>query len=235
MCFIGQTSPSYQVWHQRSTALHEAAQRAFIVPKLRRTLSSNQNLLDRTCNLDMSSFVSRIRRSITLADLVTPLKDDLFPSQKDNVFSFQLASPDFVRLTADTLLICEICGDKHNAKFAIEASHKLGIIDPATGGPCTSKIDRSMLAAMPTISARKQRQIVCLLFFWEEEIVRWQLLVEQEEEIKERIGTTYMSDRDSLEAAHVLEALDAKKRSLPSARDESGRLLREEQEEEALP
>jgi hypothetical protein len=193
-----------------------------------------RNIASRTYNLPhiMSSLVSRIKRSITLADLVTPLKDDLFPSQKDAIFCLQLTSPEFARLTAETLLISSICDDAHNARIAIEASHKLGIIDPATGRPCTSKIDRKMLASMPTISARKQRQIVCLLFFWEEEIVRWELLVEQEEEIKERIGgTTCMSDRDRLEAAHVLEELDAKKRSLPSARDQSGRLLREEQEE----
>ena len=40
-CFIGQTFPSYQVWHRRSTALHETSHRAVIVLKLRRTLSSN--------------------------------------------------------------------------------------------------------------------------------------------------------------------------------------------------
>jgi hypothetical protein len=144
-----------------------------------------RNIASRTYNLPhiMSSLVSRIKRSITLADLVTPLKDDLFPSQKDAIFCLQLTSPEFARLTSETLLISSICDDAHNARIAIEASHKLGIIDPATGRPCTSKIDRKMLASMPTISARKQRQIVCLLFFWEEEIVRWELLVEQEEEI----------------------------------------------------
>jgi hypothetical protein len=179
----------------------------------------------------MSSLFSRIRRSITLADLVTPLKDDLFPSQKDNVFSFQLASPDFVRLTEDTLLICEICSDLHNAKIAIEASHKLGIIDPVTGRPDTSKIDSNMLASMPAISVRKQRQIVCLLFFWEEEVIRWELLIDQKREIKERIGITRISDCDRLKAGRVLEVLDAKKRSLPSARDQSGKLLLEIQGE----
>lgn len=37
---------------------------------------------------------------------------------------------------------------------------------------------------MASISIHRQRKLVALLFFWEEELTRWRLLDEEEEEIK---------------------------------------------------
>lgn len=70
---------------------------------------------------------------------------------------------------------------------------------------------------MPLISVGKQKELVMLLFFWEEEIVRWNLLSVEEMELRERFEAGEGDVREEL------EALGARMRLRPSLRDQSGR------------
>ncbi|KAK4495896.1 hypothetical protein PRZ48_013164 [Zasmidium cellare] len=160
--------------------------------------------------------------------------DDLLPQTKDHVFSWQLDATDFSRIDQDTILRAGISPNKTYAAKIFSASQKLGIIDPMTGLPDTSKIDRNLVKAMPNISVQKQRELVMLLFFWEEEITRWRLLESEEAEIKGRLEEEgQWREGARMELEHALRVVQAKKRVLPSLRDQSGRVI--EDGEERLP
>lgn len=153
-----------------------------------------------------------------------PRLDDLLPSTKDTIFTWQLSSQTFTSIDADTILRAGICPSKPLAEKILKTCHKLGIIDSETGHPNTRKIDRGMVSSMPRICVQKQRELVMLLFFWEEESTRWRLLSAEEEELQGREGDGVRME---------LEVVRAKKRVLPSLRDQSGRVL--EGEGERLP
>lgn len=77
---------------------------------------------------------------------------------------------------------------------------------------------------MATISERKQRELVLLLFFMEEEIVRWRLLGREEEEIRERLQDRTLEGEVREELEQFLAMVRDRKVVLPSFRDESGRM-----------
>ena len=66
-----------------------------------------------------------------------------------------------------------------------QKAHVIG----ATGLPDTARIDASLVSKIAVISVPKQRELVNMLFFWEEEITRLRLLDTEEEEIKAAIGS----------------------------------------------
>lgn len=90
-----------------------------------------------------------------------------------------------------------------------------------------------MVKAMPNISVQKQKELVMLLFFWEEEITRWRLLSSEEEELQGRLREGGISHGFRMELEHTLRMVQAKKRILPSLRDQSGRVI--ETGDERLP
>lgn len=68
------------------------------------------------------------------------------------------------------------------------------------------------------ISVPKQRELVNMLFFWEEELTRWRLLDEEAADIKGAI-TAGVNDSGLEEKLAVVEA---KKKVVPSMRKEDG-------------
>lgn len=68
------------------------------------------------------------------------------------------------------------------------------------------------------ISVPKQRELVNMLFFWEEELTRWKLLDEEAFEIKEAIN----GEEDAAGLVERLAVVEAKKKVLPSLRREDG-------------
>lgn len=108
----------------------------------------------------------------------------------------------------------------------LNACHKAGVIDAATGHPNTARIDRHLVSKIAIITVFKQRQLVNMLFFWEEELTRWRLLDEEQHEAK----TALERDPENTQASEALRVVAAKRRVLPSDRDEQGK-----GREEALP
>lgn len=152
------------------------------------------------------------------------IDDDLPSHLKDDIFRLHLGSTDFARLDAHTLITADIC-TKTYAEKVLKACHSTGIINPETGHPVTEKINRTIVKEMPVISVTKQRMLVMLLFFWEEELIRWRFLSEEEREVRERIGEVGGSEGYRVELEYALRMVLAKKRVLPSRRDRSGVVL----------
>jgi hypothetical protein len=71
------------------------------------------------------------------------------------------------------------------------------------------------------ISVPSQRKLVNLLFFWEEELMRWRLLGEEEEEIRTAMGSGKGVD-DSADLEMALKGVEARRKMLPSMRKEDG-------------
>ncbi|KAH0551249.1 hypothetical protein GP486_007453, partial [Trichoglossum hirsutum] len=87
-----------------------------------------------------------------------------------------------------------------------------------TGAIDTTKITRRFAHQVAIISLPKLRDLVDLLFFWEEEVVRLRFLKDEEAEIREAMLALGEDDVD-LKAA--LMVVQAKIRMLPSLRDGS--------------
>jgi hypothetical protein len=154
-----------------------------------------------------------------------PRREDLDCRVKDEVFLHHLDGPDFERLDEQSLLVAQIVHGRKPAKRLLDACHWLGMIDPDSGRPSTHRIDRSMIKEMPAVSADKQRDLVMLLFFWEDEITRWRMLSREERDLKQQLTEEMVSEESKKSLRHSLLLVQARKRVLPSLREDSGRGL----------
>ena len=170
---------------------------------------------------------------------VGPQTENLTNIERDLLFTWQIGGDDFEGLTAESLQQAGICGgatqggvhsgalgvlnDNHLATRVLHACHKAGIINPTTGHPDTSKIDKTLANKIVLISRPKLKKLVEMLFFWEEEIVRWRLLTQEEDELAERLALGSILDvSEKTYCEETLRVIRAKKQVRPSMRDESG-------------
>jgi hypothetical protein len=79
-----------------------------------------------------------------------------------------------------------------------------------------------MLKAMPSLAITRQRELVMLLFFWEEEIARWTSFSSQEDEIEQRLKERELGEGLKAELRCLLGAAKANRRVVPSLRDTYG-------------
>lgn len=80
---------------------------------------------------------------------------------------------------------------------------------------------------MATIPIHRQRKLVCMLFFWEEELMRWKLLDEEQKEIQglldEVTGRSGRENRSPEEELRIaLGRVRTKMILAPSARRDDG-------------
>jgi hypothetical protein len=101
----------------------------------------------------------------------------------------------------------------------------MGVIDASTGRPDTTKIDRSFVSKIGIIPVPKQRELVDMLFFWEEELTRWRLLDEEEVDVEGALTARSDSPQNSeAELQERLRVIEAKRRVVPSLRRADGSL-----------
>jgi adenylate kinase family enzyme len=75
------------------------------------------------------------------------------------------------------------------------------------------------------IPVPKQRELVNMLFWWEEELTRWRLLDEEEAEIVKAISARDNGAQDGeAELQERLRVIEAKQRVVPSLRRADGSL-----------
>jgi len=65
---------------------------------------------------------------------------------------------------------------------------KEGLITTDPPGVDTKKIGKEFTNKFATIPVYAQKRLICLLFAWEEELMRWRLLEEEEAEIEVVLG-----------------------------------------------
>lgn len=183
-------------------------------------------------------FSSIIRQLLTLEFCV---RQDLTVPTRDMVFHHQLYGANFESLEPDTLLAAKVVGKplclcplviapdettetKQYANSCFKSCQKLGIIRE-DGKPDTTKIGSDLVNKIAIISTPKCRELVNLLFFWEEESTRWRLLCNEERELERTVQDGDTSEDERIHLYEALKIVAARKRILPSLRDESGELL----------
>jgi hypothetical protein len=92
-------------------------------------------------------------------------------------------------------------------------------------GQIPPKIDRNFVNKISIISVPKQRELVDMLFWWEEELTRWRLLDEEQAEIEGLMSAASEgSQHDEAELQERMRVIEAKRRVLPSLRRSDGSL-----------
>jgi hypothetical protein len=166
---------------------------------------------------------------------------DLTPSQADNLIRWQLSTSAPPYLTEEAFFVAALTDSKtisrkihcalvkHNlvapapaTARSSQASHASARPPPSFAQPVppvhTARIGRDLVAQLAFISVHAQRKLVGLLFFWEEECMRWKLLEQEEAEILNAMGQE-RTDNDDLDVA--LRAVEMKRALLPSLRGEA--------------
>lgn len=140
---------------------------------------------------------------------------------KDRMFACQLQGRELAPLDTTTLMTIGITQSKDRASKIIASCKRRGIIT-AAGRPDTRCINGDIMAAMPTISVPQVKQLVRLLFFWEEEFVRWDMLHREQEQLRALLAATELDDATRMELEDALQVLKARQGVLPSQRDAGG-------------
>jgi hypothetical protein len=155
---------------------------------------------------------------------------DLSPAQADQLLTYQCASKYPRHLSRKAFFIAGITSSdsfsqkvhkalvKHKIILPVpEASSSPGQAATETLTVNTGGVTKNFASQMAMISVHAQRKLVGLLFFWEEECMRWKLLDQEEREVVDALKVN--EGNQDLECA--LEAVRMKMKMLPSRRGEA--------------
>jgi hypothetical protein len=152
---------------------------------------------------------------------------DLTPEQADNLVRYQLAMKHPRYLDEKAFFISGITGAESISKKVHKGLIKANLILPTPKGDSTAEDDKmpvntngvtpKFASQMAVISVHAQRKLVGLLFFWEEECTRWNLLDAEEKEI---LGALETNDGNR-DLSVALAAVEMKRKLLPSQRGEA--------------
>ncbi|KIW92086.1 uncharacterized protein Z519_07070 [Cladophialophora bantiana CBS 173.52] len=152
------------------------------------------------------------------ADLTTDEKDTLWTHQ---VTRAEAAQRWPMTLDAGSALKAGITpNDKISARIHKELV-KNGVIDPcAPLGIDTTRITPKFAHQLAFISVAAQRKVVGMLFFWEEEAIRWRLLEQEQAEIETAMGVVEggVTEETKKELQVRLESVRMRKAMKPSQR-----------------
>jgi hypothetical protein len=154
---------------------------------------------------------------------------DLTPGQADQLLTYQLGTAHPRYLSESAFFIGGITGSKSLSKKVHQALRKHKIVLPApeagsnkgqaateTMTVNTAGVTKEFASQMAMISVHAQRKLVGLLFFWEEECMRWKLLDQEEREILDALK----QNEGNADLDCALEAVRMKMKLLPSKRGE---------------
>lgn len=154
---------------------------------------------------------------------------DLTPQQADQLLAFQLASPYPRYLGERSFFIAGVVGADSISKKVHTALVKNKMVLPVPEASSSSgqqletltvntgAITDAFASQLAVISVHAQRKVVGMLFFWEEECMRWKLLDEEEKEILAAQEANGGND----DLAVALASVRMKMKLLPSQRGES--------------
>ncbi|EXJ74244.1 uncharacterized protein A1O5_02540 [Cladophialophora psammophila CBS 110553] len=152
------------------------------------------------------------------ADLTMDEKDTLWTHQVTRAEAAQ-RSP--MTLDAGSALMAGITpNNKISARIHKELV-KNGIIDPSAPlGIDTTRITPKFAHQLAFISVAAQRKVVGMLFFWEEEAIRWRLLEQEQAEIETAMGVVEggVTEETKKELQVRLQSVRMRKAMSPSQR-----------------
>lgn len=124
----------------------------------------------------------------TIPNFANSSNPELSTSELDTLFDFQTACARPKQLTPTSLYVAKISTHESVcAKIHVKLI-KEGLLTLDPPGVDTKKIDKGFANQFALIPVYAQKKLVCLLFAWEEELMRWRLLEEEEAEINVVLG-----------------------------------------------
>jgi hypothetical protein len=154
---------------------------------------------------------------------------DLSPAQADQLLTHQLATSHPRYLSEKAFFVAGITDSESTSKSVYKALVKHGIIlaapeESSSSGQApgeqitvnTAGVGKGFASQLAIISVHAQRKVVGLLFFWEEECMRWKLLDQEEREILDALK----QNEGNADLETALEAVHMKRKLLPSKRGE---------------
>ena len=153
----------------------------------------------------------------------------------DTVFDFQLCVKPPQKLVSASLYLIRIVQDEKTAAKVYNKLLKIGVLHESPPWVDTKKITAKFINQLAIISSFAQKRLVYLLFDWEEEIRRWQVLEDEENEIK-----TVMEEAEAVggDVGHLekrLLEIGGLKKLKPSMRLREGRASSHVSVEHKLP
>jgi hypothetical protein len=117
-----------------------------------------------------------------------PIDTDLSTTELDALFTHQLTQTDFLTLSDQSFLHAGITTSPKTSASIHKALLKNGVL--AQGAVNTSAIDKNFAHDLAIVTSHAQKKIVNVLFFWEEEGMRWRKLSGEKEELEVVIKET---------------------------------------------
>ncbi|MCJ1244564.1 hypothetical protein MMC30_001762 [Trapelia coarctata] len=154
---------------------------------------------------------------------------ELSAKQQDDLFNFQIGLAEPRVLAEHSFYIAGVVENINQSPKILTSLKKASILSEHPDDPTvyTSRISKNFPNQMATISVHRQRKLVCMLFFWEEELMRWKLLDDEQREIQGLLdevtaqgGRENRSREEELRIA--LGRVQTRKNLAPSARHDDG-------------
>jgi hypothetical protein len=135
------------------------------------------------------------------------LYTDFTPQRQDLMYSYQLSTPSPLHL-GPTIFYVVGCTDSERCSTQIHrALQKNHVLDPS-GKIDTTKIGPKFIHQLAFIDQMSQKNLINMLFFWEEEVQRLNKLEQEEVELTSLIDAAEKAQSTEETEAHALTAMD---------------------------
>lgn len=147
-------------------------------------------------------------------------------SHQDSLYLYQLQFPSPQLLTSESLTVAQIVGDASTARKIFTQLQKIGLLSQ-DGEVQTSAFDKpgfgkECVSALGMIPVSRQKQVVDLVFWWDEEGRRLEKLLGEKEELVVllRDGMAEGGQQERERVQGLLDRVVGKINTRPSQRDE---------------
>ena len=149
---------------------------------------------------------------------------ELTPQRQDMFYSYQISTPDPIILGRNAFYVAGCTDAERRSTQIHRALQKNGVLN-ADGKVDTTKIGPKFIHQLAFVDQMSQKNLINLLFFWEEEVHRLNKLSSEEDELTSMIDAATASADDENGDTETLdqmkfsrERVRMKKRQLPSQR-----------------
>jgi hypothetical protein len=152
-----------------------------------------------------------------------PQDTELSSQEQDTVFMNQLGEPDPLILSPQAFLNAGITSASKTSAAIHKALLKNGVLEQDSSTVNTRAITSQFAHQLSMITSHAQKKLVNLLFFWEEEVQRWKVLIGELEELRVVIEAEKESGGNVGTYEKRLAELEGMMKLRPSFREEQAK------------
>ena len=150
---------------------------------------------------------------------------EVSPERRDMLYMHQINTPKPEALDENSFFVVGVCDRERQSQRIHSALLKNGVLTTPEGLVDTYKIGPKFIHQLAFIAQASQKNLINVLFWWEEETQRFRKLVEEEKELDTMISELEtrpeeIADRETLDQLKFArERVRMKKRQRPSQRN----------------